>query len=369
MPCGSFPWMSTDTQASPTHELLERFRAGKRVALARAISMVEDGRPGFETLLHELHAEMGRAKRIGVTGPPGAGKSTLTSKLALQYRARDERVGIVAVDPSSPFTGGALLGDRIRMNNISTDPGVFIRSMATRGYLGGLATTTKEAADLLDAYGFDQVILETVGVGQSELEIAGTADTTVVVLVPESGDSIQAMKAGLMEVADVFVINKADRPGADRLAQEIEVMLHMRLGEGAPANAGHHGVSLKSVGKAARERSRHAAEEQGGWAVPVLKTVAQSGEGIEELVRTLDQHRVYLEESGELSERRQRRLAERVRAVVNRRLRTLVWRDGPGEEILAESLAALESGAESPYSVAARIVRAFGVDTPAGIST
>ncbi|MDP9349628.1 MAG: methylmalonyl Co-A mutase-associated GTPase MeaB [Gemmatimonadota bacterium] len=356
--------MSTDLNARPDPDLIERFRAGKRTALARAISMVEDGRPGFEALLHQIHPDLGRAQRIGVTGPPGAGKSTLTSKLAQEFRKRDERVGIVAVDPSSPFTGGALLGDRIRMNNISTDPGVFIRSMAARGALGGLATTTSEAADLLDAYGFERVVLETVGVGQSELEIAETADTTVVVLVPESGDSIQAMKAGLMEIADLFVINKADRPGADRLAQEIEVMLHMRLGDGMPAHAGHHGVSLKTVGKAAREQSRKAAEESGSWAIPVLKTVAQSGEGLEELVRTIDRHRVYLEESGELSRRRQSRLAERVRAVVERRIRRLAWVDGGGEEILEESLPALESGAESPYTVAARIVREIGVVNP-----
>ncbi|HEX7238651.1 MAG TPA: methylmalonyl Co-A mutase-associated GTPase MeaB, partial [Longimicrobiaceae bacterium] len=275
--------MTTDLTTDRDDALLEQFRAGKRLALARAISLVENARPGFEKILHDLHSDLGRAQRIGMTGPPGAGKSTLTSKLATHFRGAEEKVGIVAVDPSSPFTGGALLGDRIRMNSISTDPGVFIRSMAARGSLGGLATTTSEVADLMDAYGCDRVLLETVGVGQSELEIAETADTTVVVLVPESGDSIQAMKAGLMEIADLFVINKADRPGADRLAQEIEVMLHMRLGEGPPAAAGHHGVSLRTVGKAARERSREAAEEGGGWAIPVLKTVGQTGEGIDEL--------------------------------------------------------------------------------------
>ena len=358
--------MSIDLSTSVDEELLERFRAGQRLALARAISLVENGRPGFEAFLHEVHGDLGAAHRVGITGPPGAGKSTLTSKLAIQYREAEERVGIVAVDPSSPFTGGALLGDRIRMNNHATDAGVFIRSMATRGSLGGLATSSKEVADLLDAFGFHRVITETVGVGQSELEIAETADTTVVVLVPESGDSIQAMKAGLMEVADIFVINKADRPGADRLAQELELMLHLRLGESTPAAAGHHGVSLRSVGKAARERTRRAAAEQGGWSVPVLKTVAQSGEGLPELVETLERHRGYLKESGELSRRRQRRLAERVRAVVSRDLLRLAWERGPGQDILEESLPALESGDDSPYSVAAQIVRALGVDTSPG---
>lgn len=340
----------------PISDLLERFRSGQRFALARAISIVENLDNGFEEILHELHASLGNAHRIGITGPPGAGKSTLTSKLTHSYRESGEKVGIVAVDPTSPFTGGALLGDRIRMNDLATDPGVFIRSMATRGSLGGLATTSKEVADLLDAFGYDRVITETVGVGQSELEIADTADTTVVVLVPESGDSIQAMKAGLMEIADIFVINKADRPGADRMAQELEMMLHMRLGDGAPANAGHHGVSMRSVGRAARERSREAAEESGGWAVPVLKTVAQKGEGVEELVKTLAAHAGYLKQSGELAARRRRRFEERTRAAVERELKLRVWRDGEGERLLAAGLDRLEAGDESPYSLASRIV-------------
>jgi LAO/AO transport system kinase len=349
----------SDTGSRLDAALFDEFRAGKRYALARAISLVENGRPGFGAFLHAIHPVLGRAHRVGLTGPPGAGKSTLVSELARLLRARGERVGIVAVDPTSPFTGGALLGDRIRMNDLATDPGVFIRSMATRGSLGGLATTTREVADVMDAFGFDRVLTETVGVGQSELEIAETADTTVVVLVPESGDSIQAMKAGLMEIADVFVVNKADRPGADRVAQELETMLHMRFGAARPADAGHHGAGPRGVGRAARERAREAVEERGGWAIPVVRTVAQDGTGVEELAATLERHRGYLEESGELSRRRRRRLAERVRAVVERRLRRLAWEDGRGEEILADSLPALESGEESPYSVAARIVLAL----------
>ena len=233
---------------TPTNDtLLTDFLAGKRTALARAISVVENQRAGFEEMLAALHERLGRAQRIGITGPPGAGKSTLTSALVQGFRQRAETVAVVAVDPTSPFTGGALLGDRIRMNEVALDPGVFIRSMATRGSLGGLAVTTKEVADVLDAFGFDRVLMETVGVGQSELDIAAAADTTVVMLVPESGDSIQAMKAGLMEIADIFVINKADRPGAERLAREVEMMLHLRSGKALGNVTGHHGVDRKAV--------------------------------------------------------------------------------------------------------------------------
>src|SRR6478752_1388173 len=214
---------------------------GRPAALARAISIVENGRNGFEQLLASIHPRLGHARRIGITGPPGAGKSTLTGRLVLAFRARGLRVAVVAVDPTSPYTGGALLGDRIRMESIALDKDVYIRSMATRGSLGGLATTTREVCDVLDAAGFDRIVVETVGVGQSELDVGRMADTTVLMLVPESGDGIQTLKSGVMEVADIFVVNKADRPGAEKLRQEIEVSLGIRRGTAFRHVPAHHG--------------------------------------------------------------------------------------------------------------------------------
>lgn len=351
--------------------LLDEFRTGKRVALARIISIVENERPGFAAILSELHGSLGRAQRIGLTGPPGAGKSTMTGALAAAYRERGETVAIVAVDPSSPFTGGALLGDRIRMSEISTDPGIFIRSMAARGSLGGLAVTTREVVDVLDAYGFDRILIETVGVGQSELDIAAAADSTVVVLVPESGDSVQAMKAGLMEISDLFVINKSDRPGADKLAREVELMLRLRSGDIMHRVPAHHGVDLarlrerRAAAAAARlpaelngeAKATRAAPSVENWAIPVLQTVAETGQGVTELQAVLDRHKTWLEESGEGMRRREARNAQRVREVVERRLRKIVWQDEGGEELLQESLPYISAGRATPYEVAARIVR------------
>ena len=338
--------------------ILDQFLTGHRPALARAISIVENEREGFRELLGTLHARLGRAHRIGVTGPPGAGKSTLTAALIAHYRARNETVGVIAVDPTSPFTGGALLGDRIRMNDISMDTGVFIRSMATRGSLGGLALATKEVADVMDAYGFQRVIVETVGVGQSELDIAAAADSTVVVLVPESGDGIQAMKAGLMEAADLFVINKADRPGADRVAREVAMMLHFRTGRALRNVPAHHGVDLKRV-RARRDAGDTPADSPAtqSWEIPVLKTIAETGEGVSELAQALENHREWLASTGELARRRRQRLTERVREEVARTLLQNTWQKA-GAAALERALPDLEAGVTTPYEVAAQIVRA-----------
>jgi LAO/AO transport system kinase len=346
--------------------LLADFAAGRRVALARVISLVENQRTGFRTVLHALHGRLGRAHRIGITGPPGAGKSTLTAALIAHYRARGERVAVVAVDPTSPFTGGALLGDRIRMNESSLDDGVFIRSMATRGSVGGLALATSEVADVMDAFGFDRILVETVGVGQSELDVAAAADTTVVVLVPESGDAIQAMKAGLMEAADLFVINKSDRPGADRVARDIRSMLHLRSGRALRTVTAHHGVDLHRVGEptagdgGAKPPSPQAPAGPAAWEIPVLQTVADSGTGVAELADALERHHVWLKDSGELSRRRRHRLADRVREEVGRALLQRVWYERGGGALLEAALTDLENGAVTPYEVAARIVRALG---------
>ncbi len=353
---------------NPYAELLERFDRGERAALGRAITIVENQRPGFEALLEALHPRLGLAHRIGITGPPGAGKSTLSSALARHWRAQSLRVGIVAVDPTSPFTGGALLGDRIRMNDHALDDGVFIRSMATRGALGGLSVATREVADVMDAFGFDRIIVETVGVGQSELDVAAAADTTVVVLVPESGDSIQAMKAGLMEAADLFVVNKADRPGADKLSRELSLMLHFRHGRALRNVPAHHGVDLKAVNRrlmtpptaadAPAEAAAASEPTPEDWSIPVLKTIAENGGGVPELSEAIVQHAAWLDATAERATRRRARLGARVREQVTRGLERLAWQQSGGEAVLAEALPALERGELTPYALAARILHA-----------
>lgn len=311
-------------------ELIRRTLAGERVPLARALSWVENEHPGSSELLDVCFGRAGRAYRLGVTGPPGAGKSTLVTRIAQEYRRRGLTVAIVAVDPTSPFSGGALLGDRVRMNELSGDDGVFIRSMATRGSMGGLAVHTAQVCDVLDAAGFDRVLIETVGVGQSELEVAETADTTAVVLVPESGDAVQAMKAGLMEIADVFVINKADREGADRAASAIRSALHLR----APNSE---------------------------WSIPVHLTIASRAEGVDALVDRFEQHLAWLSSTGTLERRRRRRLEQRLEALLRERL----WerfRAGTGAGTWEEALAALAERRATPNQLVERLTGVPTVD-------
>ena len=336
--------------------LLADFNAGKPAALARVVSVVENHRDGFEEILSSLHARTGRARRIGLTGPPGAGKSTITALLVKSFREAGMRVGVIAVDPTSPFTGGALLGDRVRMEGVALDPGVFIRSMATRGSLGGLAGATREVADVLDAFGFDRLLIETVGVGQSELDVARTADSTVLVLVPESGDSIQTLKAGVMEIADVFVVNKADRPGADRLRNDVELMLGLRKGVSFGNVPAHHGVDLKRMNPARAAREAARAEEPAEWVPPVLSAVAVKQEGIETIIAALDRHFAYLERSGTLRARRRERMRERVRSVVERKVSERLWKDERTVAWLEAQLPAVEEGRATPFAVADRLL-------------
>lgn len=304
-----------------TAELIPRLRAGDRRALARAISLVERGGPGARELLAGAYPHAGAAHIVGVTGAPGAGKSTLVTSLAQEWRKRGTTVGIIAVDPTSPFTGGAVLGDRIRMQALGGDPGVFIRSMASRGRLGGLARATADAAVLLDAAGFQVVLIETVGAGQGEVDIARAAQTTLVVEVPGMGDEVQSIKAGMLEIADLFVVNKADREGADNTARYLRQMLHM--GPGDPH----------------------------GWSVPVLKAVANVGQGAVEIVDAAERHAAYLRSSGQAASRAraaaERELSAAVQELALERARGRDW------EALVERVAARTS---DPYSLAAELV-------------
>jgi LAO/AO transport system kinase len=312
-------------------ELVDRMLGGDRLALARLITLVENASPLVPEIMRRIHPRTGRAYTVGVTGPPGAGKSTLVDALTARLRARGASVGVVAVDPTSPFTGGAVLGDRIRMQAHTLDPGVFIRSMATRGSLGGLARATASVQKLLDAFGKDWILVETVGVGQSELDIIKLADSVVVVLVPESGDAIQTMKAGLLETADVFVVNKADRDGAHALVAELRYMVHLH----------------KQGQQAARELD---------WEVPVLSTVAATGTGIDELLAEIGRHRAALETDGALERRRHARRARELRDLVLGELRREVdaalTDGGPLGELVAE----VEAGRLDPYTALGEVL-------------
>ena len=304
-------------------ELAERVLAGVPPAIARAITWAETSDPRFPELLTRLWPRTGRARIVGLTGAPGAGKSTLTAALARAARAEGRRVGIVAVDPSSPFSGGAILGDRIRMQELYTDPGVMIRSMATRGHLGGLSRATADAVDVLDAAGFEDVLVETVGVGQDEVEVFRLAETCVVLLTPGMGDDIQAIKAGLMEVADVFVVNKADRDGADRTVQEVLQMLEM----------GEHGA----------------------WLPPIVKSVARTGDGVPELRAALERHREFLA-GPEGSSRRRERTVRRIEAIVQEKLLAELHGLSGTEASIAARAGRVEARSEDPFRAAGALL-------------
>jgi LAO/AO transport system kinase len=317
------------SETGTSGDLVERARSGDRRAVARLISIVEDGGPELAAVADAIFPHTGCAYVVGITGAPGSGKSTLTEALISVVRSEGHRVAVLAVDPSSPFTGGALLGDRVRMQAHATDDHVFIRSMATRGHLGGLALATPQAVRVLDAAGNAYVIVETVGVGQAEIDIARTADTTIVVVNPGWGDSIQAGKAGLLEVADLFVVNKSDRTGAAAAVRELQQMIH--FGPYRP------------------------------WQPPIVQTVATRGEGVAELWESIKKHRSHLEASGELESRRRARLAEEISSIVAERVRARVRRNSSGD--LGRLVEDVERRELSPYAAAEALLSSIGEGT------
>jgi LAO/AO transport system kinase len=320
------PVVAADRRNVDVSSLVEQARAGRPRAVARLISLVEDESPALRDVITTLTPYNGHAHIVGITGSPGVGKSTTTAALVTRLRARGDRVGVLAVDPSSPFTGGALLGDRVRMQDHATDPNVYIRSMSSRGHLGGLAWSTPQALRVLDGAGCDVVIIETVGVGQSEIEVAGLADTTVVLLAPGMGDGIQAAKAGILEIGDIYVVNKADRDGAHQVVRELRSMLSLGV----------------------RDQR---------WKPPIVETVAQTGRGVDQLVDALSRHRAMLEETGRLRERRRARARDEVESIALRHLRER-FANLHGSADLDRLAGQVAEGKLDPYAAADRLLSA-----------
>jgi LAO/AO transport system kinase len=318
--------LHSESHTNTAVALLERMRSGDVRALARAISLVENETAAAPALLSACFPYTGHALRIGLTGAPGAGKSTLVDQLVLHYRALQQSVGVVAVDPTSPYTGGAILGDRIRMQRHHADPGLYIRSMATRGYLGGLARATADVASVVEASGKDRLLIETVGVGQDEVDIVRLADVTVVVLVPGLGDDVQSLKAGVLEIADIFVVNKSDREGADRVEREVRTMQTL----GAHAE---------------------------GWVPPVLKTVASTGQGMKELAEMIEKCHLALQQSGRLRDKRAAGWRERLLDMVRQQLMRELVEHRMGHAQLEAHARAIAEGREDPYRLVERLLR------------